>query len=370
MNFFTIHPDVYSTDETLGNLPDLLDKMWLDQNVDSKSTLVVISGFANYNGGVRFFDFFENHIKNGGQVITILGASSSQRLSSTQVVKELVNRGAKVKLVNRKKLLHSKMYGCFSEDSDHQSLVISSGNFTGPGMALNVESSFLADSATLSDMDFSWTDLLENIEKQGWQIFDVFRSYDETQPYNNLLYDEEKYVKSKTSELDIPETEYLITTLSHNDTSRIVQRKNGTQYIWLSKNVMGYFPPLLIRNSRGIKKTYSAELELSYPQLNQTGLKGRVTFEADNNLDFRFLTTAKVYGTNVAKENDLAVIKNTGDNNYEVIFVKEGTPEYIALSSYATDYIGNRGKRYGFIEKSTYDTIVKNNEKNLSNDRA
>ena len=70
------------------------------------------------------------------------------------------------------------------------------------------------------------------------------------------------------------------------------------------------------------------------------------------------------------KENDLAVIKNTGDNNYEVIFVKEGTPEYIALSSYATDYIGNRGKRYGFIEKSTYDTIVKNNEKNLSNDRA
>ena len=369
MNFFTLHPDVYSTDakNKLTNLPDLLDDMWNGEEVKDKDTLIFISGFSNYNGGVRFYDLFEQHIKKGGTVLAYLSASESQRLSSQQVVQELVKRGVNVTLINRKRLVHSKLYGFFSTDNDeNQGLVISSGNFTGPGMNLNVEASLLLDSSTLTNMNFSWKNVKSQIDKQNWQFYQIKGSYDANKPYNKLLYNELRHsTKNRSSE---SESEYLITTLSRNDTSRIVGRvKNGTQYIWLSKNTLGYFPPLLIRNKRGYKKTYSSEFQLSYPQLKISDIKGRVTFEAENNMDFRFLTTHSVYGTKIAYPDDLAVIKRISSKQYEVFFISsKKTKEYTQLNSYATRYVGHRGKRYGFINKKTYEAIVGNNEQHLS----
>lgn len=248
MNYFTLHPDVYSSDKDYKSLPDLLNELWRSTNSDNE--FVIVSGFANYNGGVRFYDLFEDHIKHGGTVTAILSGSSSQRLTTVQVVKELVNRGVHVKLVNRKRLLHAKLYGNFG-DSSPDGLVISSGNFTGPGMAMNVEAAFFADEQTLHNMSFSWSTLLSSIDRQDWQTFDI-DSFDSGGPYNDLLYDEEKHESKYDRKLTYDE--YLVTTLSHNDVSRIQKRKVGTQYIWLSKDTMGYFPPLLIRNKRGKKK--------------------------------------------------------------------------------------------------------------------
>lgn len=62
--------------------------------------------------------------------------------------------GADVHIINRKRLLHAKCYGAHSRDGD--SLVVTSGNFTGPGMSQNVEMSVLLDQASTAAMKFSW----------------------------------------------------------------------------------------------------------------------------------------------------------------------------------------------------------------------
>ena len=60
------------------------------------------------------------------------------------------------------------------------------------------------------------------------------------------------------------------------------------------------------------------------------------------------------------------MIKKVADKQYEVVFISSKTKEYTQLNSYATRYIGNKGKRYGFINKETYKAIVNNHENNLS----
>lgn len=350
MNYFSLHPNVYCTNNKHENLPDLLNELWSDSGKDDQ--FIIVSGFANYNGGVRFYDLFENHVKQGGRVTAILGASYSQRLTTVQVVKELLSRGVHVKLINRKRLLHAKLYGSFN-DKTSIGLVVSSGNFTGPGMALNVEASFYADSDTLERMNFNWSYLLKEIERQSWQTYDI-DNYDENAPYNDLLYDEEKHQRKYEKETEVDE--FLITTLSHNDVSRIQEKKPGTQYIWLSKDTMGYFPPLTIRNKRGYKKTYSAKITINYPQLDLKEIASKVTFEMDNNMDFRFLTTANVNNTQVADEGDLALIVKIGDAEYDIYFIsKSDGNEFIVLDSYATRYIGNKGKRYGFVPANIFE---------------
>ena len=62
---FVIHPDVYRTNDK-ANLLSLLE----------------VSGFANFNGCVRFLEPFRKHVDDGGEVIAYLGGKSSQRLSS------------------------------------------------------------------------------------------------------------------------------------------------------------------------------------------------------------------------------------------------------------------------------------------------
>lgn len=357
MNYFTLQPDVYSTSEKFQSLPDLLDLMWKSAETE-KEAFYIVSGFSNFNGGVRFYDMFEDHINSGGTVIAILGGSTSQRLSTIQVVRELVSRGVHVKVVNRKRLMHAKLYGRAS-DSD-QNLVTSSGNFTGPGMMMNVEGTFMADSKTLTDMNFNWKKLISEIEKQKWQTFDIEGEFDENAPYVGLLYDEEKHGRNNR-QVYADFTEYLVTTLSSNDTSRIIEKKIGTQYIWLSKDVTGYFPPLLIRNKRGRKKTYSALIKINYPQLNMYDIDSRVTFEAENNLDFRLGTTAKLNGTKIAKAGDLAIVKKIDDTKYEIFFISTNDKKnFSAIGAYATRFIGHQGKRYGFIPSDEFEKYMGN----------
>ena len=92
MNELTLHPNVYSTGASSG-LIALLEKMWVRETRPGDGTFYIVSGFANYNGGVRFFDTFRRHIDNGGRVVALLGGSTSQRLTSRQVVEELLNSG-------------------------------------------------------------------------------------------------------------------------------------------------------------------------------------------------------------------------------------------------------------------------------------
>ena len=81
---FLLQPNVYSTGNT-PNLLNLLDKMWIKDHNSGEGTLYIISGFANYNGGVRFYPYFTDHIHKGGNVKVIIGGSTSQRLSSIQI---------------------------------------------------------------------------------------------------------------------------------------------------------------------------------------------------------------------------------------------------------------------------------------------
>lgn len=136
MNELTVHPNVYATGRSKG-LVSLLERVWLREHEMGDGTLYIVSGFANYNGGVRFFPVFRRHIEQGGQVVAVFGGSTQQKLTSQQVVRELLDCGAAIYIVNRKRLMHVKSYG--SKTCNGEMLVVSSGNFTGPGMAQNVE---------------------------------------------------------------------------------------------------------------------------------------------------------------------------------------------------------------------------------------
>src|SRR5690606_3040851 len=99
-----------------------------------------------------------------GECIVFLGGSTSQRLSSQQVVEKLLEIGCKVYLINRKRLLHSKCYGY--SYNDRQSLIVSSGNFTGPGMSQNIEASLMIEDEDVTRTGFQWNDLVANFFKQ------------------------------------------------------------------------------------------------------------------------------------------------------------------------------------------------------------
>lgn len=185
MNELTLHPNVYATGRSKG-LISMLERAWVREHTPGDGTIYVISGFANYNGGVRFFDVFRNHITKGGQLVAIFSGSTHARLTSKQVVKEMLNCGAHVHIINRKRLLHAKCYGVKSSKGD--ALVVTSGNFTGPGMSQNVELSvFLEPSSTL-EMGFVWDDLLKNILGQSWNFHNPLLD-DLNNPAWKLLYD-------------------------------------------------------------------------------------------------------------------------------------------------------------------------------------
>jgi len=101
---FLLQPNVYSTGVS-SNLLSMLDHMWLRDHVSGNGCLYIISGFSNYNGGVRFYPSFIDHTRKGGRIIAVVGGSTSQRLSSIQVAEALLNCGVELYVVNRKRLV-------------------------------------------------------------------------------------------------------------------------------------------------------------------------------------------------------------------------------------------------------------------------
>lgn len=93
---FLLQPGVYRTGDA-STLLKLLDNMWIKDHSVGAGTLYIISGFANYNGGVRFYPYFTRHVQSGGKIVAYIGGSTAQRLSSIQVVEALLECGAEVK---------------------------------------------------------------------------------------------------------------------------------------------------------------------------------------------------------------------------------------------------------------------------------
>ena len=349
MNELTVHPNVYATNRSKGLVP-LLERVWLREQNEGEGTFYVVSGFANYNGGVRFYPVFRRHIDQGGRVVALFAGSAGQNLTSRQVVRAMLECGADVHVVNRKRLVHIKSYG--SETRDGDMVVVSSGNFTGPGMAQNVEMSVLLDRPTTLDMGFSWRDLFSNMLDQSWQLYRPTLA-DMAAPVWRLLYDEE----ASTVVLDQTDEVTMILILGHADTVRInaapgTIQARGTQYFWLSRDCYDFFPPLTIPNTRGVKKTYSSLIRMNFVDLGREE-EVRVTFEAENNLDFR-LGTGALKHTALAASGDLAAISRIAENRYELRIFRQNTQTAWQLAPYATHFIGNRGKRYGFISNDQF----------------
>lgn len=353
MNELTLHPNVYATGQSKG-LISVLERMWVREQSPGDGTLYIISGFANYNGGVRFFPVFKHHIEKGGRVVAIFGGSTRQNLTSKQVVEEMLESGADVHVVNRKRLMHAKSYGSFN--SKGQMLVVTSGNFTGPGMSQNVEMALMLDRSTTGSLGFSWHQMTSNMLEQKWDIYQP-KLNDRSAPAWRLLYDEQ----ASTIVLDETDEVTMVLRLGHADTARIMAEPGadagkGTQYFWLSKDCYDFFPALTLRNERGHKATYSCLIEMLFIDL-KIEEQCRVTFEAENNLDFR-LGTAPLRYTKIAKNGDIAAITRVSENKYEMRIFKQADTSYNALGSYAVNFIGHQGKKYGFLSNQEYQDVI------------
>jgi Metal-independent restriction enzyme BfiI DNA binding domain len=351
---FALHPQVYATGPSRG-LVNMLERAWIRDHRPGDGHMVVVSGFGNYNGGVRFYDVFRRHISEGGKATAVFAGSTSQRLTSRQVVGELLDCGVDVHVVSRKRLLHTKCYGL--ESSAGNQLVVSSGNFTGPGMSQNVEGSVYLDVEATKGVSFRWGDALNAVFAQRWQ-FHRPSLRDRDAPAWKLLYNEfEQDVR-----LDETEDVTMLMTLSHADTARIQAEPGtdaglGSQYFWLSKDCYGFFPPLVLLNTRGIKRTYSCLIKLRYVDLGETDDECRVTFEAENNVDFR-LGTGRLRYTKLAAQGDLAAITRTGYDTYDLRIYLKNTPQCAELLPYAVTFIGQQGKRYGFMPNEEFFALI------------
>lgn len=354
MNELTLHPNVYATGHSKG-LVNILERVWVREHTPGDGTMFIVSGFGNYNGGVRFYETFKEHRTRGGGIIAVFAGSTGSRLTSKQVVKEMLGCGADVHIVNRKRLLHAKCYG--TKSTRGESLVVTSGNFTGPGMSQNVEMSVLLEPTSTASMNFSWQGLMDSLLAQRWAYYQPDLA-DLTAPAWQLLYDEQ----AADIVLDDTDEVTMLLRLGHSDTARInaapgSDAGRGTQYFWLSKDCYDFFPPLTIRNARGHKATYSCLVHMNYVDLGQTDDQCRVTFEAENNLDFR-LGTGPLRYSRLAVEGDLAAISRVGEASYEVRLYRQGTPEHDALKPHAVHMIGHQGKRYGYMPNSEFAAAV------------
>lgn len=351
MNHFSLHPNVYATSPRIDSLLRILEKIWVHDHRHKvgQGTIYIISGFGMYNGGVRFFDELKNHVRQGGRVVCFFAGSTSQRLTSKQLATALLNAGAEVNIVNRKRLLHAKCYGV-SYGQPEDTLVVTSGNFTSPGLSYNGEAAVLLDDATTQSMGFSWQDLETNLKAQVWDR--RILTANPGDPTWQLLYDEQ----ARGVTLDVSEQVTLLVTLVHNDTSRIVAQRVGSQYFFLSVECSGFFPPLTIRNRIGTKSTFSCLVNVHYIPI-QKSRQERVTFEMDNNLDFR-LGTGLLRNTNTASPGDLAAISRTAEDQYELRIIRQADPLFLQLRPYVVNNIGNRGKQYGFIDNDDFTQIT------------
>ncbi|RCS31564.1 restriction endonuclease [Rhodanobacter denitrificans] len=354
MNQLALHPNVYATGQNKG-LVNILEDVWVRNHRPGDGTLFVVSGFGNYNGGVRFYETFKEHTRRGGRITAVFSGSTRSRLTSKQVVHEMLGCGADVHIINRKRLLHAKCYGALTDEGN--SLVVTSGNFTGPGMSQNVELSVLLDRETTASMQFSWDGMVTALLRQNWDYHRPSLG-DLAAPAWRLLYDEQaaELVLDDSAEVT------MLLRLSHADTARInaapgTNAGKGSQYFWLSKDCFDFFPPLTIRNERGHKATYSCLVTMKYMDIGVEDPNCRVTFEAENNLDFR-LGTGPLRYRGIAAAGDIAAITRTGEATYELRIFREGTRQFERLREYTINLIGHQGKSYGFVNNSDFEGLT------------
>jgi hypothetical protein len=226
-------------------------------------------------------------------------------------------------------------------------------------MSQNAEAAINVDYSNLVGMDFSWSNMVDNIFNQNWDIYslDLADTVTKRNPGWTLLYDEVGDISKLEDEQEVT----MVITLSRSDTARIqatsgTNAGKGTQYFWLSKGTFDFFPALVIKNNRGTKDTFSCFVNINYIDLC-IKRKERVTFEADNNLDFRLGTGALRY-KKIAAANDLALITRISEYDYELRIIKANTRHYAILLQYATAYIGNFGKRFGYIGNDELNGIL------------
>lgn len=96
---------------------------------------------------------------------------------------------------------------------------------------------------------------------------------------------------------------------------------------------------------------------MNYIDLKYVDEQCRVTFEAENNLDFRLGTEPLLY-TRLAIEGDLAAISRVGERHYELRLYRQRSPEYVALLPYVIHMGGGRGKVYGFMSNLDFATVL------------
>jgi hypothetical protein len=345
MSGFILQPRVYTTCQD-NSLLNVLERIWIHEAKFGNGTFFVLSGFGNYNGGVRFYSTFKQHNDCGGQVVAFFGGSTAQNMTSKQLVERLLNCKCEVHIINRKKIFHSKCYG--SSAASGEKVVVTSGNFTGPGISHNVETCLYLNEQFSEKINFRWLDLQKAILSQQWEIYSPSLE-NLKDPAWSLLYDEHE---KRGVLIDESQNISMVLTLGHSDTARInatpgSEEGKGSQYFWLSKDCFDFFPPLTILNERGYKTTNSCLINLYYSDLGIFE-ETRVTFEAGNNVDFR-LGTPRYRYTNICKPGDIAVISRISEINYQIMIVKKGTQAFRILEPYAITFIGHKDKRYGYI---------------------
>ena len=351
MGEFLLQPLVYKTGSK-DNLLGILEKIWLRNLTSGNGTIYILSGFGNYNGGVRFFPVFKKHVDDGGRVVCFFGGSRKQNMTSRQLVERMLKCGCEIHVINRRKIFHSKCYG--TTDNGNQNLIVTSGNFTGPGMSQNVESTIYLDNQIASNLGFDWRQLEQSIMRQNWDIHQPDLN-DSQHPSWTLLYDEYQAAIS----IDQSQLMTMVMTLGHSDTVRInaspkTTAAKGTQYFWLSKDCYDFFPPLDILNQRGYKTTNSCLINVDYVDLRTIVKNSRVTFEAGNNVDFR-LGTGKFRYTKCAQTGDMAAITRISEKNYQIRIFRQNSPEFNSLLPYATTNVGIRQKRIGYLENNRFE---------------
>ena len=218
-----------------------------------------------------------------------LAAALASDLTSRQIVEELLRCGAEVHLVNRKKILHAKCYG--AETSNGDSLIVSSGNFTGPGMSQNIEGSIFLDPPATRAMSFRWRDALAAVLMQRMAL---------PPPDAHLIALLLLGNCSMTRSLAKSEWTKVRTSLSCWSSATQIpcafkprpapSKHKARNTSGSAKTATTFLPPLTIPNVRGAKRTYFVHHQVGNTWTSWITDTCRVTFEAENSLDFRLGT--------------------------------------------------------------------------------
>ena len=236
--------------------------------------------------------------------------------------------------------------------ADGQMIVVTSGNFTGPGMSQNVEMALLLDRPTTKSLAFSWEEMVKSMLAQKWDFYrpDLANT---GSPAWQLLYDEE----AADIKLDDTDEVTMILKLSHADTVRIMadlgtDAGRGSQYFWLKQRIFRFSSPSYHPKSSRLQNDLFLPVDVDFIDVGKVQ-QVRATFEAENNLDFR-LGTGPLRHTKLAAKDDISAITRVGEDKYELRLYRAGAALYETLAPYAVTFIGHQGKKYGFLPNTEF----------------